>query len=307
MKSANGATNMVNRLSLVLVLAIALACAVGATVIGQEAGGGARLPQRPPAAGCPSISRDFWPCAKAKAAGFNPPRNPDGTPNMNGAWNAFTANGSQNIEDFAGSQFLGPQVTLIVDPPDGKVPYLPQWAKQREDNWDHYIDPLGSCYITGVPRQTFAPRGIAIIQAPKVFAMAGEFAHQYRVIPTDNSRHIGDSIRLLMGDSRGHWEGNTLVVDTTNLTDSTWLSISGHFHSDALHVTERFTLVDANTILYETTLTDPKVFRQPWTMAMPIIRFEQGHEVLEEPCFETDRDLPVMLQDHKLWIGLPRQ
>jgi hypothetical protein len=286
---------------------MALACVVGATVIAQEAGGGARLPQRPPAGGCPSISHEFWPCAKAKAAAFNPPRNPDGTPNMNGAWNPFTANGSQNIEDFAGSQFLGPQVTLIVDPPDGKVPYLSQWANQRQDNWDHYIDPLGTCYITGVPRQTFAPRGIAIIQAPKVFAMAGEFAHQYRVIPTDNSPHIGDSIRLLMGDSRGHWEGNTLVVDTTNLTDSTWLSISGHFHSDALHVTERFTLVDANTILYETTLTDPKVFRQPWTMAMPIIRFEQGHEVLEEPCFETDRDLPVMLQDHKIWIGIPRQ
>jgi hypothetical protein len=295
------------RLPVVLTLAMALACVVGATVIAQEAGGGARLPQRPPAAGCPSISREFWPCAKAKAAAFNPPRNPDGTPNMNGAWNPFTANGSQNIEDFAGSQFLGPQVTLIVDPPDGKVPYLSQWANQRQDNWDHYIDPLGTCYITGVPRQTFAPRGIAIIQAPKVFAMAGEFAHQYRVIPTDNSPHIGDSIRLLMGDSRGHWEGNTLVVDTTNLTDSTWLSISGHFHSDALHVTERFTLVDANTILYETTLTDPKVFRQPWTMAMPIIRFEQGHEVLEEPCFETDRDLPVMLQDHKIWIGIPRQ
>jgi hypothetical protein len=298
---------MFMRLPPVLILATALACIVGATVIAQEGGGGARVPQRPPAGGCPSISREFWPCAKAKAAAFNPPRNPDGTPNMNGAWNPFTANGSQNIEDFAGSQFLGPQVTLIVDPPDGKVPYLPQWANQRQDNWDHYIDPLGSCYITGVPRQTFAPRGIAIIQAPKVFAMAGEFAHQYRVIPTDNSPHIGDSIRLLMGDSRGHWEGNTLVVDTTNLTDSTWLSISGHFHSDALHVTERFTLVDANTILYETTLTDPKVFRQPWTMAMPIIRFEQGHEVLEEPCFETDRDLPVMLQEHKIWIGLPRK
>ena len=297
---------MFMRLSLVLTVAIALGWIVGVTVVAQEAGGGGgRRPERPPAAGCPSISREFWPCAKAKAAAFNPPRNPDGTPNMNGAWNPFTANGSQNIEDFAGSQFLGPQVTLIVDPPDGKVPYLPQWANQRQDNWDHYIDPLGTCYITGVPRQTFAPRGIAIIQAPKVFAMAGEFAHQYRVIPTDNSAHIGDSIRLLMGDSRGHWEGNTLVVDTTNLTDSTWLSISGHFHSDALHVTERFTLVDANTILYETTLTDPKVFRQPWTMAMPIIRFEQGHEVLEEPCFETDRDLPVMLQDHKIWIGLP--
>ncbi len=94
------------------------------------------------------------------------------------------------------------------------------------------------------------------------------------------------------------------MVDTTNLTERTWLSISGHFHSDALHVTERFTLVDANTILYETTLTDPKVYRQPWTMAMPIIRFEKGHEVWEEPCIESDHDLPDLLREHKLWLGI---
>jgi hypothetical protein len=82
------------------------------------------------------------------------------------------------------------------------------------------------------------------------------------------------------------------------------LSISGHFHSDALRVAERFTLVDADTILYETTLTDPKVFRQPWTMAMPLVRFEKGHEVWEEPCFESDHDLPYLLREYKLWIGL---
>ena len=298
--------NTAFRVSIAQAVAIALACLfIGADIqkglyAGQDGGGGrpARI------AGCPSVSREFHPCAKEKARAFNPPRNPDGTPNMNGAWNPATANGSQNIEDYAGDTFLNRQISLIVDPPDGKVPYLTQWATKRQDNWDHYIDPLGTCYVTGVPRQVFAPRGIAIIQAPNVFAMAGEFAHQYRVIPTDNSRHIGDSIRLFMGDSRGHWEGNTLVVDTTNLTDRTWLSISGHFHSDALRVAERFTLIDADTILYETTLTDPKVFRQPWTMAMPLIRFEKGHEVLEEPCIETDHDLPIMLQDHKIWLGL---
>lgn len=267
---------------------------------GQEGGGG-----RPAQiAGCPSNSREFYPCAKPKAAAFKPPRNPDGTPNMNGAWNPVTANGSQNIEDYPGDAFLNRQVSLIVDPADGKVPYLPQYANKRQDNWDHYIDPLGTCYLTGVPRQVYAPRGIAIVQAPKVFAFVGEFAHQYRVIPTDNSPHIGDSIRLYMGDSRGRWDGNTLVVDTTNLTDRTWLSISGHFHSDVLRVTERFTLVDADTILYETTLVDPNVFRQPWTMAMPIIRFEKGHEVWEEPCIESDHDLPELVREHKIWLGL---
>ena len=286
--------------TLLPLLAIVMVGTTGVIVAAQEGGG----PRKTPIAGCPPVSRDFLPCAKAKAAAFKPPRNPDGTPNMNGAWNPATANGSQNIEDYPGDAFLNPQITLIVDPPDGKVPYLPQWANKRKDNWDHYIDPLGTCYLTGVPRQVFAPRGIQIIQTPHMFAFVGEFAHQYRTIPTDNSPHIGDSIRLFMGDARGHWEGDTLVVDTTNLTDRTWLSISGHFHSDALRVAERFTLVDADTILYETTLTDPKVYRQPWTMAMPLVRFEKGHEVWEEPCFESDHDLPYLLREHKLWIGL---
>jgi hypothetical protein len=294
------------RVSLASTVATTLACVLlSLPVAGQEpaGGGGAGFRVRP-IAGCPQISREFWPCAKAKAAAFNPARNPDGTPNMNGAWNPVTANGSQNIEDYAGDAFLGRQISIIVDPPDGKVPYLPQWANKRQDNWDHYIDPIGSCYYTGVPRQVYGPRGQAFIQAPGVFAIVSEFAHQFRTIPTDNSPHIGDSLRLYMGDSRGHWEGNTLVVDTTNLTDRTWLSISGHFHSEALHVTERFTLVDADTILYETTLVDPKAFRQPWTMAMPLVRFEKGHEVWEEPCFESDHDLPFLLREHKLWLGL---
>ena len=293
------------RVSVASTIATALAwLLVSAPVAGQEGGGGGAGFRAAPVAGCPQISRLFWPCAKAKAAAFNPPRNPDGTPNMNGAWTPLTANGSQNIEDFAGDAFLGRQISLIVDPPDGKVPYLPQWSNKRQDNWDHYIDPIGSCYYTGVPRQIYGPRGQAFIQAPGVFAIVSEFAHQWRTIPTDNSPHIGDSLRLYMGDSRGRWDGNTLVVDTTNLTDRTWLSISGHFHSEALHVTERFTLVDPDVILYETTLVDPKVFRQPWTMAMPLTRFEKGHEVWEEPCFESDHDLPFLLLEHKLWLGL---
>jgi hypothetical protein len=290
-------------------LSIALAAAIVLTwlfapvhVAGQEGGGGDRWAK--PIAGCPPLSREFYPCAKAKAQAFKPRRNPDGTPDMNGAWNAGTATGSQNIEDYAGDAFLGPAKSLIVDPPSGKVPYLPQWATKKQDNFAHYIDPIGTCYLTGVPRQVFAPRGQAFIQSPGVFAILSEFAHLYRTIPTDNSPHIGDGLRLYMGDSRGRWEGNTLVVDTTNLTDRTWLTISGHFHSDALHVTERFTLVDADTILYETTLVDPKVFTQPWTMAMPLMRMEKGHEVWEEPCFEADHDLPYMLMEHKIWLGL---
>jgi len=271
-------------------------------VAGQEGGGGAR--RTAPVAGCPPLTRDFYPCAKPKADKFDPPRNPDGTPNMNGAWNAGTASGSQNIEDFAGDNFLGPAQTLIVDPADGKVPYLPKWADKKRDNFAHYLDPIGNCFATGVPRQVYAPRGLMFVQAPGVFAIVSEFAHLHRSIPTDNSPHIRDSVRLYMGDSRGRWQANTLVVDTTNLTDRTWLTISGHFHSDALHVTERFTLIDANTILYETTLVDPKVFTQPWTMAFPLMRMEKGHEVLEEACLEGNVDLPHIREaGYGIWLG----
>ena len=264
---------------------------------------GSGRPQAP-IGGCPRTSQQFYPCAKTKAQAFNPPRTPDGKPDMRGDWNNPTTTGSQNIEDYPGDGFLGPQTTLIVDPPDGKIPYQPQWATKKQENLKEYIDPFGTCYPPGVPRHVYSPRGHHILQSPGVFSIVSEFAHVYRVIPTDGSPHIGNDIRLYMGDSRGRWEGNTLVVDTTNLTDRTWLDITGDFHSDALHVTERFTLVDPDTIFFETTLEDRKVFTRPWTMAFPLVRAEQGHEVMEEACFEGDHDIPHMLEHYKIYLGL---
>src|SRR4029434_6977741 len=106
------------RLSIALAAAIVLTwLLVPVQVAGQEGGGGDRWAK--PIAGCPPLSREFYPCAKAKAQAFEPRRNPDGTPDMNGAWNAGTATGSQNIEDYAGDAFLGPAKSLIVDPPSG--------------------------------------------------------------------------------------------------------------------------------------------------------------------------------------------
>src|SRR5258705_5208959 len=208
------------RVSVASTIATALAWfLVSAPVAGQEGGaGGAAGFRAAPIAGCPQISRLFWPCAEAKAATFNPARNPDGTPNMNGAWSPVTANGSQNIQDFAGDAFLGRQISIIVDPPDGKVPYLPQWANKRQDNWDHYIDPIGSCYFTGVPRQVYRPRGQAFIQAPGLFAIVSEFGHQDRTIPTDTSPPLGAPPRRYMGDFPGSLEGTHPAGDTTNLS-----------------------------------------------------------------------------------------
>jgi hypothetical protein len=123
-----------------------------------------------------------------------------------------------------------------------------------------------------------------------------EFNHAYRVIPVDGTPHIAENIKLWMGDSRGRWEGNTLVVDVTNHNDRTWFDLVGSFHSDALQVVERYTIVDPDRIDYQATITDPKVFTQPWTIAFSLTRNKQpGFEHLEMACHEGERSLGLML------------
>jgi hypothetical protein len=258
-------------------------------------------------AGCPRTSQEFYRCAKPKAAAFTPPRTADGKPDMQGAWNASTTTGSQNIEEHPGDNgfFYRATKTLVVDPADGRVPYQPWALAQRAKHLEHYIDPFATCYPSGIPRQIYAPRGHHFLQSPGRFVVVSEWAHVSRVIRIDGSPHPGPNIRLYMGDSRGRWEGNTLVVDTTNLTDETWLDVVGDFHSEALHVVERLTMMDRDTILYEATLDDPKVFTRPWTMAFPLMRMEPGHEVMEEACYEGDRSLPNLLSTgYRIYTGL---
>jgi hypothetical protein len=102
----------------------------------------------------------------------------------------------------------------------------------------------------------------------------------------DGRPHVGADVKLWMGDSRGHWEGNTLVVDVTNLNGRPWFDLLGHFGSDALHVVERLTLVDGNTIDYEATIEDPRVYTRPWTLALPLVRNQEYDEIWEEGCHE---------------------
>lgn len=291
---------------------VTLIVLVPTSTLGQEPGYAApprrEVPRdESPVAGCPRTSQEFYPCAETKAQAFNPQRLPDGTPDMQGAWNASTTTGSQNIQEHPGDNgfFFRATKTLIVDPADGKVPYQPWAAALREKHLEEYIDPFGTCYPSGIPRQMYAPRGHHFLQSPGRFAVVSEWAHVSRVIPTDASPHIGKDIRLYMGDSRGRWEGNTLVVETTNLTDKTWFDVVGHFHSEAMRVTERLTMIDLDTILYEATMDDPKVFARPWTMAFPLIRMPKGHEVMEEACHEGDHSVPNLLSTgYKIYIGV---
>ena len=250
---------------------------------------------RPIVAGCPSVSAKFHPCALEKAKTFSPPRMPDGTPDLQGIWDAPLAMGFQNIEDFPGDPSpggFGPAVTVVVDPSDGRVPYYP-WARaQREENIKKYIDPYAQCLPTGVPRQMANFRTRQITQSRDLISIVNEAGgHIYRVVYMDGRPHLGPTFKLWMGDSIGHWDGNTLVIESTNFNGRWWYDSEGHFASDALKVTERLTLVDADTLHYQATMEDSKVYTRPWTIVFPLERIkEKGYEQMEEACHEGDHD-----------------
>ena len=212
---------------------------------------------------------------------------------------------------------------MVVDPPDGRIPFQP-WAVEqrgeimaRQDELE-YLDPRVKCLPSALPR-AHLPVGYntyQIEQIPGYVVMLYEWNHLYRYIPLDGRPHVNTDIRLGMGDSRGHWEGNTLVVDVTNFTENTWVVghgappegapasalTTGHgvFHSDELHVVERFTLRDADTIHYEVTIEDPQVFTQPWTIAFDaLMRAPEDHMLFEYACHEGNgRNISLMTGTH---------
>jgi hypothetical protein len=251
---------------------------------------------------------------------WEPSRTSDGQPDIQGHWRYrsespeayafYTLEGllteGSRVQWFMnrGIQRKVPFASVIVDPPDGRIPYQP-WALARRNELlvqsanpqkPDQVDPRAYCFLAGVPRQTYEAMGAGphqIVQSGGYIVMLWQWAHSYRVIPLDNRPHIPESIRLWQGDSRGRWDGRTLTVDTTN-QKANWLDFVGDFHSDALQVTERFTIVDADTIRYEATLNDPKVYTRPWTMRLLLVREkETGFEILEEACYEENHvDLP---------------
>ena len=181
-----------------------------------------------------------------------------------------------------------------AETPDRRIPFQP-WARvKKEANFaaiyegaatmDDY-DPVSRCLPTGVPRAAYIGiGGYQFFQVPGYVVIFGEWNHQYRIIPLDVRPKLTPGIRLWNGDSRGQWEGHALVIETTNLTDKTWLDHMGSVHSDALHVVERYTPVDADTLRYEVRLEDEKAYAQPWTLTVLLKRNKE--ELLEYACHE---------------------
>jgi len=226
------------------------------------------------------------------------PRTPAGKPNLSGIWQAMnTAN--WDLQGHAARQGLALELGAIGAEPGGigvveggEIPYLPAAAAMRKQNFEHRLteDPEVKCYLPGVPRATYMPYPFQIFQNDKSLAMAYEYDSAFRNI------YLKDPgpppIDSWMGQSVGRWQGDTLVVDVTGLNDQTWFDRAGDFHSDALHVVERYTLSSPNVIDYEATIEDPKTFFRPWKIRMPLYRHvEKNAQLVEFKCVEFVEDL----------------
>ena len=217
------------------------------------------------------------------AAGQAVARAADGKPDLSGVWQAVnTAN--WNIQAHAADKDV-PAGLGVVD--GDEIPYQPWAAAQQKTNLANRAtaDPESKCYLPGVPRITYMPYPFQIFQTPAHIAITYEYVHAVRRIFM-NSPHPDGEIEWFMGDSRGRWEGDTLVIDVRHFTGQTWFDRSGNFHSAALHVVERYTPISANHLDYEVTIDDPKVFTRPWTMSMPLYRrMDKGMRILENECY----------------------
>jgi hypothetical protein len=248
-------------------------------------------------------------------------RTPDGQPDIQGIWgtDADAADMETGLPDNETATLQGQTVdrskerSLVIDPPDRRIPYQP-WAQQRRMSIPTFrrgetsrgkpatvrdVRPRTFC-LHGTPRNMTTD--FQVVQTPDEVILMWEFNHAYRTIRLGNTPALPDTVKLAMGDSRGRWDGNTLVVETSNINDWDWFDYTGTFHSDRTTLLERFTVVDAKTIDYRATVTDPVVFTRPWTYGFQLRRTRMagdGYEFLEHACVEGERGVDALLTEPK--------
>jgi hypothetical protein len=168
---------------------------------------------------------------------------------------------------------------------DGEIPYTPEALARKQDNAAHWLDrdPELKCQLPGVPRAMYMPYPYQIVQSTEKIHIFFAFSNAARVIHLDDVDPA--PIPQSMGHSVGRWEGDTLVVEVGDFNGQTWFDRAGNFHSDALRLVERFTLIDQHAIQYEVTIEDPNVFTRPWTISMPLYRrLEPDMQLLHYRC-----------------------
>ncbi|HKE86738.1 MAG TPA: hypothetical protein VKB50_23440 [Vicinamibacterales bacterium] len=249
---------------------------------------------------------------QAGNAPYRAPRAPDGHPDLNGVWQAI-GEAHFDLEAHVARPALalrpGPFGPLPAAPvialgavgsvppgmgvvEGGTIPYKPEAAAMRKENQEHWIerDPEIKCYLPGVPRATYMPYPFQILQSSSAMFIAYEYAGATRNIFLKDPGPA--PVSSWMGQSVGRWEGETFVVDVTSLNESTWFDRSGNFHSDALHVVERYTRTAPDVISYQATIEDPNVFTRPWTIRLPLYRrLEANAQLLDFKCVEFVEEL----------------
>ena len=228
------------------------------------------------------------------------PRTADGKPNFEGIWQASTT-AAADLQDHAARYNMLAGRSVVAG---GEIPYQPSAAATKAANFQNRqkADPLNQCYMPGVPRIMSLDFPFQIFQTPQTVAMAFEWSLDYRLIYTDGSTHPGDDATFWMGDSRGRWDGDTLVVDVANNNDKTWLDMAGDFHSDALHVVERYRMTDPDTIQYEATIDDSKVFAKPWALRFALHRRTDRDRLFEYVCqAEVEEQNGAFTREQRTW------
>jgi hypothetical protein len=229
-------------------------------------------------------------------------------PNLDGLWQALTeanwdiqAHAAQPGPSQFGALYAEPAGPGIVE--GNEIPYQPWAMAKKKENFEKRLtrvntdgvrleplDPEAKCYLPGVPRANYMPFPFEIIQGDKKILVAYEFASASRLITLDKAGPA--PVESYMGWSNGRWDGDTLVVDVTGLNDKTWFDRAGNFHSDALHVVERWTPAGPDVLQYEATIEDPKVFTRPWKMSFPLYRRLDRHaQFLEFKCVPFSEEL----------------
>jgi hypothetical protein len=240
-----------------------------------------------------SISPSVTARAPARAAAYTPPRTANGQPDLQGIWRAWNL-AKYDLEDHGAKPGVPAGRGFVVDPPDGKIPYQPWALEKRTQNYEgtkdpdpwKNADPLVKCYIPGIPRMTYLGWPFQIVQTPQYVMFSYEWSHKKRLVPVTPMK---PPVRSDLGEGnwsgmpRGRFDGNALVVDVTNFNPYTWFDMAGNFHSEALKVVERYTLVDPDTLQYDATMEDPKVFTRPWTIRMALQR-QKDVGILDYEC-----------------------
>jgi len=248
----------------------------------------------------------------AQGPAYRAPRAPDGKANLNGIWQSLNeANYDLEMHMARPAMALrpGPYGQLPAAPvlalgavgsvppgmgvvEGGTIPYKPEMLAKKKENQEKWLerDPEIKCYLPGVPRANYMPQPFQILQSPSAIFFAYQYAGAVRNVYLKNPGPA--PVDSWMGQSVARWEGDTLVIDVTGFNDSTWFDRSGNFHSDQLHVVERYTRTAPDVISYEATMEDPQTFTKPWKISMPLYRrLEKNAQLMDFKCVEFVEEL----------------